>query len=211
MKITYNWLAQYVDFDWPPEELSERLTMLGLEVEKLERVGGGYEGVVAAEVLSREPHPNADRLSLCRVSDGKGERQIVCGATNFKPGDKVPLILPGNALPTSSGSGKPSVIKAGKIRGVVSEGMLCSGKELGVSEDADGLMILDSGTQGDVFDAHTNALGHWFLGFFQFHRRQFQGTAGQGADLAGNSYDAVPIRAIGRYLQIQNVIRRFYA
>ena len=147
MKITYNWLAQYVDFDWPPEELGERLTMLGLEVEKLERVGGGYEGVVAAEVLSREPHPNADRLSVCRVSDGKGERQIVCGATNFKPGDKVPLILPGNALPASSESGKPLVIKAGKIRGVVSEGMLCSGKELGVSEDADGLMILDSGAQ----------------------------------------------------------------
>lgn len=144
MKITYNWLARYVDFDWPPEELGERLTMLGLEVEKLERVGGGYEGVVAVEVLSREPHPNADRLSLCRVNDGKGERQIVCGATNFKPGDKVPLILPGNALPASSESGKSLVIKAGKIRGVVSEGMLCSGKELGVSEDADGLMILDS-------------------------------------------------------------------
>lgn len=144
MKITYNWLARYVDFDWPPEELGERLTMLGLEVEKLERVGGGYEGVVVAEVLSRAPHPNADRLSVCRVSDGKGERQIVCGATNFKPGDKVPLILPGNALPAASGSGKPPVIKAGKIRGVDSEGMLCSGKELGVSEDADGLMILDS-------------------------------------------------------------------
>lgn len=147
MKITYNWLAQYVDFDWPPEELSERLTMLGLEVEKLERVGGGYEGVVVAEVLSRESHPNADRLLVCRVSDGKGERQIVCGATNFKPGDKVPLILPGNALPMPSESGKPQVIKAGKIRGIASEGMLCSGKELGVSEDADGLMILDSKVQ----------------------------------------------------------------
>ena len=147
MKITYNWLAQYVDFDWPPEELGDRLTMLGLEVERLERVGGGYEGVVAVEVLSREPHPNADRLSVCRVNDGKGERQIVCGATNFKPGDKVPLILPGNALPASSESGKPLVIKAGKIRGVASDGMLCSGKELGVSEDADGLMILDSKAQ----------------------------------------------------------------
>ena len=152
MKITYNWLAQYVDFDWPPEELGERLTMLGLEVEKLERVGGGYEGVVVAEVLSREPHPNADRLSVCRVSDGKGERQIVCGATNFKPGDKVPLILPGNALPAPSESGKPLAIKAGKIRGVASDGMLCSDKELGVSEDVDGLMILDSGaTAGQSF------------------------------------------------------------
>lgn len=147
MKITYNWLARYVDFDWPPEELGERLTMLGLEVEKLERVGGGYEGIVAAEVLSQEPHPNADRLSVCRVNDGKGERQIVCGANNFKPGDKVPLILPGNALPKSSGSEKPLVIKAGKIRGAASDGMLCSGKELGVSEDAEGLMILDSGAQ----------------------------------------------------------------
>ena len=152
MKITYNWLAQYVDFDWPPEELGERLTMLGIEVEKLERVGGGYEGVVVAEVLSREPHPNADRLSVCRVSDGKGERQIVCGATNFRPGDKVPLILPGNALPAPSESRKPTVIKAGKIRGVASDGMLCSGKELGVSEDVDGLMILDSGaTAGQSF------------------------------------------------------------
>ncbi len=157
MKITYNWLARYVDFDWPPEELSERLTMLGLEVEGLERTGGGYEGVVVAEVLSREAHPNADRLSVCRVHDGAGHRQIVCGAVNFKAGDKVPLILPGNALPTSE-AGKPPVIKTGKIRGVVSEGMLCSGRELGLSEDGDGLMILDSGASpGQPFAAYLGA------------------------------------------------------
>ena len=154
MKITYNWLKQYVDFDGSPEALGEHLTMLGLEVESLERVGGAYEGVVVAEVLTRDPHPDADRLSVCRVNDGEGERQIVCGATNFKAGDKVPLILPGAQLPTSDPA-KPFVIKVGKIRGVESHGMMCSGKELGASDDADGLMILESdATVGQAFAAH---------------------------------------------------------
>ncbi len=154
MKITYNWLKQYVDYDGSPEELAEHLTMLGLEVESLDRVGGGYEGVVVAEVVTRDPHPDADRLSVCRVKDGEGERQIVCGATNFKAGDKVPLILPGATLPTSDPK-KPFVIKVGKIRGVESHGMMCSGKELGASEDADGLMILPADAQvGQPFAAH---------------------------------------------------------
>ncbi|MCS1410812.1 MAG: Phenylalanine--tRNA ligase beta subunit [Verrucomicrobia subdivision 3 bacterium] len=154
MKITYNWLKEYVDFDWSPEKLGDQLTMLGLEVEGLDRVGGGFEGVRVAEVVTREPHPNADRLSVCRVNDGEGERQIVCGATNFKAGDKVPLILPGSTLPTSE-SEKPFVIKVGKIRGVKSYGMMCSGKELGTSEDADGLMILNSeASVGQPFAAY---------------------------------------------------------
>ena len=154
MKITYNWLKQYVDFDGSPEELGDHLTMLGLEVESLERMGGAYEGVVVAEVLTRDPHPDADRLSVCRVNDGEGERQIVCGATNFKAGDKVPLILPGAQLPTSD-SAKPFVIKVGKIRGIESHGMMCSGKELGASDDADGLMILGAdATVGQPFAAH---------------------------------------------------------
>ncbi len=143
MKITYNWLRQYVDFEWSPEELGEHLTMLGMEVESLDRVGGGYDGVVVAEVMTREQHPNADRLSVCQVNDGSGQRQIVCGATNFKVGDKVPLILPGATLPTSDPE-KPFVIKVGKLRGVESHGMMCSGKELGATEDADGLLILKS-------------------------------------------------------------------
>src|SRR5436305_8354639 len=97
MKVTLNWLKQYVDFDWSLEELSERLTMIGIEVEGIQKLGGEFEGIVVAQVITRDKHPNADKLSLCRVNDGKGERQIVCGADNFKAGDKVPLILPGAA------------------------------------------------------------------------------------------------------------------
>lgn len=142
MKVTLNWLKRYVDFDWSPEELAERLTMLGLEVEGVEKIGGEFEGIVVAQVITRDKHPNADKLSLCRVNDGRGERQIVCGATNFKAGDKVPLILPGAALPLKPGETQPSVIRAGKIRGVESQGMMCSPAELGLAQDASGLLIL---------------------------------------------------------------------
>ena len=133
MKVTLNWLKQYVDFDWSPEELSERLTMLGLEVEGVAKVGGEFEGVVVAQVITRDKHPNADKLSLCRVNDGQGERQIVCGAQNFKAGDKVPLILPGATLPAKPGE-PPFTIKVGKIRGVESHGMMCSPEELGLPD-----------------------------------------------------------------------------
>src|SRR5207245_10975164 len=103
MKVTFNWLKNYVDFDWSPEVLSERLTMLGLEVEGVEKIGGEFEGVVVAQVITKDKHPNADKLTLCHVNDGKGERQIVCGAQNFKVGDKVALILPGASLPLKPG------------------------------------------------------------------------------------------------------------
>jgi phenylalanyl-tRNA synthetase beta chain len=141
MKVTRNWLKQYVDFSWSPEELSDRLTMLGVEVEHVQKLSGEFEGVVVAQVITRDKHPNADKLSLCRVNDGNGERQIVCGAQNFKAGDKVPLILPGNTLPAKPGE-QPLTIKVGKIRGVESHGMLCSPQELGLADDADGLLIL---------------------------------------------------------------------
>src|SRR6266446_5605523 len=141
MKVTLNWLKQYVDFDWPPEELAERLTMLGIEVEGREKIGGAFEGIVVAQVVTRDKHPNADKLSLCRVNDGQGERQIVCGADNFKPGDKVPLILPGQSLPAKPGE-QPFTIKVGKIRGVESHGMMCSPQELGLPDQVDGLLIL---------------------------------------------------------------------
>ena len=141
MKVTLNWLKQYVDFDWSPEQLSERLTMLGVEVEGVHKIGGGFEGVVVAQVITRDKHPNADKLSLCRVNDGKGERQIVCGAQNFKAGDKVPLILPGASLPSKPGE-PPFTIKVGKIRGIESQGMMCSPQELGLPDQVDGLLIL---------------------------------------------------------------------
>lgn len=155
MKVTLNWLKQYVDFDWSPEDLRERLTMLGLEVESMQKLGGEFEGVVVAEVITRDKHPNADKLSLCRVNDGKGERHIVCGAQNFKAGDKVPLILPGAALPLKAGEKEPFTIKVGKIRGVESHGMLCSPKELGLADDAEGLLILPQDAKvGQAFAEH---------------------------------------------------------
>jgi len=142
MKVTLNWLKQYVDFNWSPEELTERLTMLGLEVEGVQKISASFEGIVVAQVITRDKHPNADKLSLCRVNDGTGERQIVCGAQNFKAGDKVPLILPGASLPPKEGEKEPFTIKVGKIRGVESHGMMCSPQELGLPDQIDGLLIL---------------------------------------------------------------------
>jgi len=148
MKVTLNWLKQYVDFNWSPEELTERLTMLGLEVEGVQKISAAFEGIVVAQVITRDKHPNADKLSVCRVNDGTGERQIVCGAQNFKAGDKVPLILPGASLPPKAGEKEPFTIKVGKIRSVESHGMLCSHEELGLDPEAighkkeDGLLIL---------------------------------------------------------------------
>lgn len=142
MKVTLNWLKQYIDFNWSPAETTERLTMLGLEVEGVQKISGAFEGIVVAQVLTRDKHPNADKLSLCRVNDGQGERQIVCGADNFQPGDKVPLILPGASLPPKPGEQEPFTIKVGKIRGVESHGMMCSPQELGLPDPVDGLLIL---------------------------------------------------------------------
>ena len=148
MKVTLNWLKQYVDIPWSPEELTERLTLLGVEVEGVQKIAGEWDGVVVAQIVTRDKHPNADKLSLCRVNDGTGERQIVCGAQNFKVGDKVPLILPGASLPMKLGDKEPFTIKVGKIRGIESHGMLCSHEELGIDPESighlkeDGLLLL---------------------------------------------------------------------
>ena len=141
MKFTYNWLKQYVDFDWSAQELAGKLTFAGIEVEDVVTVGGGaLAQVVVCQILSSEKHPNADQLSVCRVTDGKTERQIVCGAKNYKVGDKVPLALPGVTLPNGL------TIKEAKLRGVESQGMMCSAEELGLPKGEDGLLILPSDT-----------------------------------------------------------------
>jgi len=137
MKISLNWLRDFVDCRIPASELESLLRRAGLEVASIGERGAAIDKVVVAQVLESNPHPNADRLSVCRVDDGSGSpRQIVCGAKNYKVGDKVPLALPGAVLP---GDFK---IKTGKLRGVESEGMLCSAKELRLAEDSDGLLIL---------------------------------------------------------------------
>jgi phenylalanyl-tRNA synthetase beta chain len=136
MKVSCNWLREYVDFDLSPTELADLLTMAGLEVEGIEEVGAALEGVVVGEVVSLLPHPQADRLSLCRVQAGEKAYPIVCGARNMRAGDKVALALEGAQLPGGV------EIKRTKIRGELSEGMLCSEAELGFSASADGIMIL---------------------------------------------------------------------
>ena len=137
MKISLSWLRDYLRTDKPVAEIARILTDAGLEVGAIEATGVAIPKVVAAQILESVQHPNADRLSVCKVNDGSGTpRQIVCGAKNYKVGDKVPLAQPGAVMP---GDFK---IKVGKLRGVESEGMMCSSKELGLGEGADGLLIL---------------------------------------------------------------------
>ena len=142
MKVTLNWLKQYVDFDWSPEELSERLTMIGIEVEGMLKLGGKFAGIVVAQILTRDKVPGSDKLSVCKVNDGKMERTIICGAQNHQPGDKVPLILPNFALPLKPDDKEPFVIKERKVFGITSQGMMCSPQELGLPDQVDGLLIL---------------------------------------------------------------------
>src|SRR5438874_1155010 len=137
MKFSVNWLREFVELSPSIDALAELLTMSGIEIEAIEKHGTDFDHVVVAQITESKPHPNADRLTVCVVDDGSGtKRQIVCGAKNYRVGDKVPLALPGAEL---TGGLK---IGASKLRGVESEGMLCSAKELGVAEDAAGLLIL---------------------------------------------------------------------
>jgi len=138
MKVSVEWLREYVELPDCPDELVDVLPMLGIEVEEEEDDSGPQlDNVVVGEVLSKEPHPEADRLSVCSVEVGADEpATIVCGATNFSPGDRVPVALPGAKLP---GGFK---IKKSKLRGVASEGMMCSAKELELGEDESGLFLL---------------------------------------------------------------------
>jgi phenylalanyl-tRNA synthetase beta chain len=160
MKVTLNWLKQYVDFDWSPEQLSERLTMLGLEVEGVQKVAGAFEGVVIAQILTKDKVPGSDKLSVCKVNDGRGERTIICGAQNHNPGDKVPLILPNFALPMKAGDKEPFVIKERKVFGITSQGMMCSPQELGLPDQVDGLLILPADAPvGKSFAEYRGASG----------------------------------------------------
>jgi len=142
MRVPISWLREYVDIELTPEALAERLTLLGMEVKSLERRGEDWRGVVVGELLAVEAHPGADRLSLTRVRvDGSGEiLSIVCGATNIAAGQMVPVALPGAVLP-----GGRLIARTAKM-GVVSEGMLCSGDELRLTADAEGILILPLGS-----------------------------------------------------------------
>jgi phenylalanyl-tRNA synthetase beta chain len=136
MKISERWLREWVDPELSSEQLLHKLTMAGLEVDGAEAAGGSFTGVVVGQVLDVEPHPAADKLQICRVSDGSSSFQVVCGARNVRQGMKVPFAMIGARLDADF------VIKAAKLRGVESHGMLCSAAELGMVEEAEGLLEL---------------------------------------------------------------------
>ncbi|WP_372436643.1 YtpR family tRNA-binding protein, partial [Pandoraea sputorum] len=143
MQFSESWLRTLVDPDLSTDALAHALTMSGLEVEETDPVAPPFTGVVVAKVLEVARHPDADRLNVCQVDAGTGETlTIVCGAPNVAPGIKVPCATVGAALPPSEAGGAPFQIKIGKLRGVQSFGMLCSARELKLSEDHAGLMIL---------------------------------------------------------------------
>ena len=143
MRVPLSWLREFVEFDLTPEQLAERMTLLGMEVKAIIPWGADWQNVVVGELLAVEKHPRADRLSLTRVTlgDGRGEPlEIVCGATNIAAGQRIPVALPGAVLP-----GDRRIERTEKM-GVVSNGMLCSGDELGLTADADGILILPGDT-----------------------------------------------------------------
>src|SRR5216110_1044931 len=155
MKFSVNWLREFVDLPENPEEIADLLTRAGVETQNIETRGARIDKVIVSQITASSRHPNADRLTVCEVDDGSGtKRQIVCGATNYKVGDKVALALPGAKLPNGT------EIRNSKLRGVQSEGMLCSPIEIGLGEDASGLLILSPDAKvgapiGSLFPADT--------------------------------------------------------
>ena len=143
MKVSLKWLKDYVDISLAPKELAEKLTMAGMEVRSIQTIGGTWENLVVGEVVTLNPHPNADRLKLPTVNLGTKQVTVVCGAPNISLGQKVVFASVGTQL-IDGHTGKAMTLKPAKIRGVVSEGMVCSEKELGISDSHEGIMVLPS-------------------------------------------------------------------
>ena len=143
MQFSESWLRQYVNPSLDSDALGHAMTMAGLEVEDQYSVAPAFTKIVIAQIISAEQHPDADRLRVCKVYAGTGqELQIVCGAPNARAGIKIPCAMVGAELPPAEVGGKPFMIKVGKLRGVESQGMLCSGRELGLGDDHEGILEL---------------------------------------------------------------------
>lgn len=147
MKLSYNWLKEYIDIPYSPEILADKITMAGIEVEEIIDKGDVPNGVVVGEILERNPHPNADKLSICRVSDGNEVFDVICGAPNCISGLKTAFAKIGTVFIDGD---KKFKIKKCKLRGQASYGMLCSEKELGLSDKADGIMEFPSEAETGV-------------------------------------------------------------
>src|SRR5581483_10910377 len=141
MRVPLKWLSDYVDITLPVKELAERLTIAGMEVAEIIQIGGNWDGVRVAEVVDVQQHPNADRLKLATVDLGGDRQTVVCGAPNVAVGQKVAFAPEGTSL-IDAHSGKEAVLKRAVIRGVESAGMICSERELGISEQHEGILVL---------------------------------------------------------------------
>ncbi len=166
MKVSYNWLKDYLESDLTAPEMAEILTSIGLEVDKLERIEtieGGLEGVVVGHVRTCEAHPDSDHLHLTTVDVGADDAlQIVCGAANVAAGQKVLVATIGTELHPKGG--EAFKIKKSKIRGVESHGMICAEDELGIGESHDGIMVLDaSAVPGMPASEYLDIKGDWMI------------------------------------------------
>jgi phenylalanyl-tRNA synthetase beta chain len=147
MRVSLNWLREYVPIDLPVDELAHRMTLAGIEVARIERVGGGWDSVFVGEIVNLARHPNADRLQLATVDYGQERATVVTGAPNIKLGDRVPFALVGAELiDMHQEPPKLQKLRPAKIRGVESLGMVCSAAELGLGGDHSGILILDPTT-----------------------------------------------------------------
>ena len=199
MKISYNWLKEYIDTGLSPQQISEILTNTGLEVEGLEEVQsvrGGLEGVVIGEVLTCEKHPGADKLSVTTVNLGDGEPvQIVCGAPNVAAGQKVPVATVGTTLwPDEKGF----TIRQAKIRGVSSQGMICAEDELGLGSGHDGIMVLDPGARPGTPAAEYFHVEHDYVFEIGLTPNRIDGAShlGVARDLAAYLKQSGPVKRV---------------
>lgn len=155
MRVSLNWLKEYVSIEISPQDLAEGMTMAGLEVEALEPVGHSLEDIVAARILSIKPHPKADRLHICEVEAGGRVLPVVCGAPNIEQGAMAPLALPGTRLPGGV------TVKESRIRGELSTGMLLAEDEMGLTEDHSGIMILPENVKSGESVTDALSLADW--------------------------------------------------
>ncbi len=187
MIFTQQWIREWLDTPLEPQALIDQLTMAGLEVDASGPVAAAFTGILVAEVVSVEPHPDADKLRVCQVNDGSQQVQVVCGAPNVRPGMKVPYATLGAELPGESPD-KPFRIKKAKLRGVESFGMLCSAEELGMADSSDGLLELPA-------DA---PVGQNVREYLQLDDRYFE------LDLTPNRGDCLSIRGLSREIATLN-------
>ncbi len=160
MKVPFKWLQEYVDITLPPADLANKLTLAGNEVEGMQAIGGNWENIVVGQVIAINPHPNADRLTLATIDLGTDQQTVVCGAPNLRLGDKVAFAYVDAQL-IDGHTGQAFRLKSANIRGVVSSGMVCSEKELGISDSHQGIMVLPA--EAPVGIALTEYLGDVIL------------------------------------------------